>query len=156
MGTIISKHKLDEKMLYNDTPIQVRVSCQIFPFSANQPHQFSQDVVNHLSDSLTSAATTPHQLTLESHIQSQIQAQLGYLREEEEHVRHEIERTLVEENRGRTPVGVKSGGTALLGDLEELQRKVDRFQGRRQLCEFPVVKANASAVISCYKCVKRS
>ena len=89
------------------------------------------------------------------------------LREEEDAVRAEIERALEKENLDRERAmageagaadaaagagGVKSSA-ALMGDLEELRQKVERFQTRRALSEFPEVQATTEAVVNCYKCV---
>jgi len=89
--------------------------------------------------------------------------ELDHLRAEEEKVRNEIETALQKENLDRelSLVGdtAENGGTygdvksspALLGDLEEIRAKVDRFQVRRNLDDFPVVKESGEAVVSCYK-----
>jgi altered-inheritance-of-mitochondria protein 13 len=45
--------------------------------------------------------------------------------------------------------GVKSG-EILLGDLDEIRRKVDRYQSRKGFEGLPDVKAKADAVVSCY------
>ena len=47
--------------------------------------------------------------------------------------------------------GSVKSSTALMGDLEEVRQKVDRFQARRALSEFPEVQAKSEAVVSCYK-----
>ena len=55
--------------------------------------QFSQDVVNQLSDNLASPDTPPErQSSIDAHVRSRIQAELARLREEEEQVKQEIER----------------------------------------------------------------
>lgn len=80
-------------------------------------------------------------------------------------MKEEIERALEKENldRERAMAGEESqaaedgsagsvrSSAALLGDLEELREKVDRFQTRRALSEFPEVQATSEAVVSCYK-----
>lgn len=50
-------------------------------------------------------------------------------------------------------VGSVRSSTVLMGDLEELRQKVERFQTRRALSEFPEVQAKSEAVVSCYKYV---
>lgn len=123
--------------------------------------------MNHLADRLASPETTPErQSTLDAHIRSRIQSELEHLRKEEENVRQEIEKALEKENldRERTMAGTASetegdalgdvkSSAALVGDLEEIRSKVDRFQTRRDLSAFPAVKADGEAVISCYQCV---
>jgi altered-inheritance-of-mitochondria protein 13 len=150
MGASQSKSDTDEKVFYNETPIQ-----------------FGQDVVHHLSDHLTSPETTPdRQTTLDAHIRSRIQADLQHLREQEEHVQHEIEIALEKENLEReksmagevsapnedesTLARVKSSA-ALMGDLEEIRNKVDRFHSRQEFEGIRTVKEKGEAVVSCYR-----
>lgn len=87
------------------------------------------------------------------------------MKQEEENVRLEIERALEKENldRERNMAGEASEGedegatgsirssASLLGDLEEVRSKVDKYQAKRDLNEFPDVKESGEAVISCYK-----
>ena len=132
--------------------------------------QFSPDVVNHLADNVATPEPSPErQATIDAQIRSRIQTELQHLRQEEEEVREEIERALEKENLDRERAmageesesedgaagGVKSSA-ALMGDLEEVRQKVERFQSRRALTEFPEVQARSDAVINCYRCVKRS
>jgi altered-inheritance-of-mitochondria protein 13 len=89
------------------------------------------------------------------------------LKQEEEKVRHEIEQALEKENLDREMNGVQDSAegdettripssTELLGDLEEIRSKVDRYQTRRDLSEFPEIKSTGEAVVSCYRCVTRN
>ncbi|KAG1832756.1 hypothetical protein EV424DRAFT_1091873 [Suillus variegatus] len=143
MGAGQSKADTEEKVFYNETPIQ-----------------FSQDVVNHLSDRSISPDTSPErQSTLDAHVRARIQAELQHLRAEEESVQREIELALERENidREKSSVGeevaegdVKNSMT-LMGDLEEIRTKVDRFQTRRQLSDYPAVKESGEAVVLCYR-----
>lgn len=126
-------------------------------------------MVNQLSDQLDSAQPSPErQSTLDGHIRARIQSELEHLKQEEETVRREIEQALEKENLDREremagetgTEGEEGGGTgsvkssaALMGDLEEVRSKVDRYQARRELEEFPEVKANGEAVVECYQCV---
>jgi len=150
MGGSQSKHDTDEKVFYNETPIQ-----------------FGQDVVNHLSDQLGSAQTTPErQTTLDAHIRSRIQADLQHLREQEDHVRREIELALEKENLEREKnmageasehdedegtLGSVKSSAALIGDLEEVRSKVDRFHSRHEFEGIRTVKVKGEAVVSCYR-----
>jgi len=136
-------------------------------FHNETPIQFSQDVVNHLSDYQASPETSPQrQTTLDAHIRSRIQAELEHLHEEEDKVREEIEQALEKENLDRelsmagkasevdasdSSSGDVKSGVTLLNDLEDIRQKVDRFQTRRELSEFPQVKTNGEALVSCYK-----
>jgi MICOS complex subunit MIC19 len=120
-------------------------------------------VVNHLSDQLHASEVPPaRQTTLDEQIRARIQNELAHLREEENSVREEIERALEKENLDKERAlaggsdeengGAKSS-TALMGDLEEVRQKVDRFKTRRDLTDFPEVKVKGEAVVSCFKCV---
>lgn len=90
------------------------------------------------------------------------------MREEEQAVREEIEHALEKENldkeRSLAGAEVATGedsleagnvktSAVLQGDLEEIQRKADRFHSKRDLSDLPDVKAKADAVASCYKFV---
>ena len=79
-------------------------------------------------------------------------------------MRQEIERALEKENLDREKsmageaseddgdvVGSVRSSASLMGDLEEIKSKVDKYQAKRDLSEFPDVKANGDAVVSCYK-----
>jgi MICOS complex subunit MIC19 len=115
---------------------------------------------------VSAEASRERQTTLDSHIYSRIQAELQRLREEEEKVQKEIEHALEKENldRERSMAGETLGdegdgsgsvksSAVLLGDLEEIQSKVDRYQQRRELNGLPSLKASGETVISCYRYV---
>ncbi|KAF7796511.1 hypothetical protein EIP86_007689 [Pleurotus ostreatoroseus] len=148
MGASQSRSEPDEKIFYTETPIQ-----------------FSPDVVNHLADNV--AAPEPsaeRQASIDAQIRSRIHAELEHLRQEEDQVRQEIESALEKENLDRERAmagkesvaedeaagGVKSSA-ALMGDLEEVRQKIERFQTRRALGEFPEVQTASNAVVNCYK-----
>ena len=59
-----------------------------------------------------------------------------------------------EEREEESSIGKAKSSVALLGDLEELKQKVDRYHARRSLEDFPEVKASGEAVVTCYKYVK--
>ncbi|RDB21549.1 MICOS complex subunit mic19 [Hypsizygus marmoreus] len=150
MGASQSRSEGDEKVFQSETPIS-----------------FSQDVVNQLSDRLDTPETSPErQSSLDAIIRSRIHSELEHLKQEEEAVRQEIENALEKENLDRersmvdespeaaedeSVVGRIPSSTALMGDLEEIRSKVDKYQARRDLSEYPEVKAAGEAVISCYK-----
>jgi MICOS complex subunit MIC19 len=126
--------------------------------------KFSQDVVNHLADQLSSPdVTASRQSTLDGQVRAKIQAELSRLREEERSVREEIERTLEKENldkersmagaeaEGSTEAGNVKSSVALLGDVDDVRRKVDRFQTKRELDEFATIRALGEEVATCYK-----
>jgi len=122
-------------------------------------------VVNHLSDRLESPNTSPErQSTLDAVIRTRIQVELQRLKQEEEVVLQEIENALEKENLDRERGQAKAdpeanediagrmlSSTALMGDLEEIRSRVDKYQARRNLPEFPDVKHAGEAVVSCYR-----
>jgi len=135
-------------------------------FSSETPIQFSQDVVNQLSDNLASPDTPPErQSSIDAHVRSRIQAELARLREEEEQVKQEIEHALEKENldrergmageesesEGEGGAGSVKSSAALMGDLEELRRKVEKYHTRHELEGYSAVQAKGEAVVSCYK-----
>lgn len=126
-------------------------------------------MVNQLADNSSSSAPSPaRQSTLDSHIRSRIQDELSRLRQEEEAIKHEIELALEKENLDKerqlagedsqseedtaSAGGVKSSAT-LIGDLEDLQHKVDRYQKRRDDSDVSEVQTRSQAVVDCYRCV---
>ena len=128
--------------------------------------QFSQDVVDYLADGSTSQGTSPErQSTLDTHVRARIHAELERLRAEEESVQQQIQLALERENidreislaggesEGEVAQGDVKNSTTLLGDLEEIRGKVDRFQARKQLNDYPAVKESGEAVVLCYKYV---
>lgn len=167
MGASQSTPQQDEKVFTPDTNLHVRLPC---PSPASQTHkrQFSEDVVNQLADHQASPEI-PHdrQLTIDAHIRSRIQSELGHLQQEEERVREEIERALEKENLDRergmageesasedvSAAGSVKSSAALMGDLEELRQKVEKYHTRRSSEELSDVRAKGEQVVSCYKCV---
>ncbi|KII88813.1 hypothetical protein PLICRDRAFT_110345 [Plicaturopsis crispa FD-325 SS-3] len=149
MGAGQSKSESEEQVFQNETPIQ-----------------FSQDFVNTLADHSAAPGTSPErQSTLDSHIRSRINAELERLRGEEEQVRQEVERALEKENLDREKSmagetaekadeelhGEVKSSASLLGDLEEIRSKVDKYQKKQELSDHPDVKASGEAVVSCYR-----
>lgn len=166
MGASQSTPRTDEKVFVSETPIQVSLNY-LRRNRADGGLQFSQDVVNHLSDHMASPDTPPErQSSIDAHIRSHIQSELARLREEEEQVKDEIERALEKENldREREMAGEESqsegeeasagsvkSSAALMGDLEEVRRKVERFHTRQELEGYSAVQAKGEAVVSCYR-----
>lgn len=140
------------------------IHCQLNPFSISQ---FAPDVVEQLSERQASPTPTPErQSTLDEHIRARIQNEVKQLRKAEEQVQEEIRLALEKENldKEKAMAGEASGeaeagagsiksSAVLLGDLEEIQAKIDRFQTRKSLANYPELKASQDALISCYKCV---
>ncbi|KAF5391845.1 hypothetical protein D9757_001622 [Collybiopsis confluens] len=129
------------------------------------PVQFAPDVIEQLSERQASSTPTPErQSTLDEHIRTRIQNEVRQLRKAEEQVQEEIRSALEKENldrektmAGEASVNAEAGAgsvkssAALLGDLEEIRVKIDRFQTRKSLVNYPELKASQDALISCYK-----
>ncbi|KDQ12245.1 hypothetical protein BOTBODRAFT_34527 [Botryobasidium botryosum FD-172 SS1] len=136
---------------------------KVFQAHAELPISFSPDVINHLSDSLSSPGTDPaRQSTLDEHVRERINSELEHLRHEEQAVREQIERALERENLDRESSIAQAGASdderggkpassdILRGDLEEIQNKAQQFHERRQLTDLPEVKEKQEALVQCY------
>ncbi|ESK88783.1 duf1690 domain-containing protein [Moniliophthora roreri MCA 2997] len=146
MGASQSTVGSSEKVFRNETPIE-----------------FSQDVVDHLKDNEASPGPTPErQTTIDQHIRARIEHEVKQLRRAEEDVQKEIALALEKENLDKEKemagqaertdgAGTVKSSPALFGDLEEIRSKIDRFQSRKDLKDYPEVKAYQEAVLSCYK-----
>ncbi|KAK7693050.1 hypothetical protein QCA50_002615 [Cerrena zonata] len=129
-------------------------------FYSNTPISFSEDVVNHLTDQVASPNPSPErQSTLDAHVRARIQSELQKLQQEEEVVKSEIERALEKENLDKERelsedsedggVGSVKSSAVLMGDLEEVRQKVEKYQ-RRTSEETSEWMAKRQAVQSCY------
>ncbi|KAI0747766.1 hypothetical protein C8Q80DRAFT_1168335 [Daedaleopsis nitida] len=149
MGASQSSPQQDEKVFTPDTSLH-----------------FSEDVVNQLVDHQASPEIPrERQLTIDAHIRSRIDAELSRLHNEEERVREEIERAMEKENLDRergmageetasdeaSPTGSIKSSAALMGDLEELRQKVDKYHARRDSEELATVRAKGEEVVLCYR-----
>ena len=129
-------------------------------------------MVNHLADSASSPSGIAERLTtLDARVRSRIDSELLRLREEEEQVRREIEVALEKENidhelhgltqapavedvdgdDGQERVSLHSA--TLLGDVEEIRQKVDKFHAIRESAVAQHASEAAQAAFTCYKCV---
>jgi altered-inheritance-of-mitochondria protein 13 len=94
-------------------------------------------------------------------VRAKINAEAARLHEGDDVLRQEIEAALERENLDRERCmtgdvdehGDVKNSTALLGDLEVVRQKVDRYRTRASLSEHPEVKQASEAVASCYQCV---
>ena len=105
------------------------------------------------------------QLALDTHIRSRIQSELSHLQQEEQRVREEIERALEKENLDRERAlageegaldeaghaGSVKSSAALMGDLEELRQKVEKYHARQESEELSTVRAKGEEVVLCYQ-----
>ncbi|PIL23676.1 hypothetical protein GSI_13425 [Ganoderma sinense ZZ0214-1] len=149
MGASQSSPQPDEKVFTTDTSLH-----------------FSDDVVHQLVDHQASS-DIPHerQLTIDAHIRARIQSELSRLHQEEERVREEIEHALEKENLDRErrmagedsaseeagPSGSVKSSAALMGDLEELRQKVEKYHARQNSQELSAVRTKGEEVVSCYQ-----
>lgn len=128
--------------------------------------------MNHLADSASSASgVAERQSTLDARVRSRIDTELLRLREEEVQVRREIEGALEKENidhelHGSTQAPVAQDDSeegservalhsvTLLGDVEEIRQKVDKFHSKH--VELDLAAQAAQDVVQCYRCVDRA
>jgi len=116
-------------------------------------------VIEHLQESAGSPGTSPErQSTLDGHIRTRINAELGRLREEERVVREQIEVALEKENLTRERTGTDDeteGGanssSSVQGALDEVQKRVNRFHAKRDLGGYPLVSESSQKLIDCYR-----
>jgi MICOS complex subunit MIC19 len=124
---------------------------------------FSKELVKYLDQDAPTEPSPERQAILDAHIRARIQSELETLLEQEEVVRREIELTLEKENLDRESSGEEEGdgstlgdvkaSVALLGDLEEIRRKVERFQNRQEQSDSVAARESEAALASCYKYV---
>lgn len=98
------------------------------------------------------------QSTLDEHVRSRIQAELARLQSEEDIVRRQIETALEKENldkevahagkEGEKPVISSSG---LKDDLEDIQKRAERYLIRKKMEDKPEIKAKQELLLKCYQ-----
>ena len=121
--------------------------------------------MNHLAD-VTASSDVPsnRQSTLDAHIRSRIQREIQRLRQEEEDVRREIQTALEKEvlaldtdvvrsrdAEAEGDSGVPLNSIVLLGDVEEVKQKVDKYHSRTASESLNATKNAASSLLTCYK-----
>lgn len=171
MGSGQSKPENDDFVFTSGVPLQVSngstASC--FTYTSTQ---FSQEVVNNLADASASPAPShERQVSIDAQIRSRIEAELARLRGEEEEVRRQVEAELEKENidseaaavagRGEGEggelgaEGEREGGESLhssllLGDVEEVRQRIDKFHGKSKGEEDAATVAGRT-LASCYR-----
>ncbi|KAL5511482.1 hypothetical protein ACEPAH_4699 [Sanghuangporus vaninii] len=134
------------------------------------PVQFSQDVVDHLVDAAASPSPTPQrQSSIDAQIRARIHSEVSRLQQEEEDIRKEIELSLAKENldletrgAGHSDDGGDGGlleedvhkalnSNVILGDLEEVRQKVEKYRSKREDVEQNPAEQAAKALSSCYE-----
>ena len=139
--------------------------------------QVSSELATQLSDTSLAPEVSPARRVLLDHdVRAKIGAEAARLRghggSTDDHdeatgvdiVQRELEAALERENldreRGMTgdagdgEHGDVKNSTVLLGDLEEVRQKVDRYRTRASLTEHPEVKKAREAIASCYQYVR--
>lgn len=124
--------------------------------------------MNQLADRVEGPQTTPErQSILDAHIRARIQDELEHLKKDEEVVRQEIETALEKENLDKevamageevegeeSTAGRVRNSAALIGDLEEIRAKIEKYSSNKKLPEYPEVEARGAAVAECYRYVR--
>jgi MICOS complex subunit MIC19 len=123
-------------------------------------------LVDQLSEStLSSPQVTPaRHAILDANVRAKINAEMARLQEGDDELRRVIHLALERENIDRERSsstgddatteeehGNVKNSTVLLGDLEEVRQKVDRYRARTSLVDHPQVKMASEAVASCYR-----
>ncbi|KAF8610504.1 hypothetical protein BDV93DRAFT_483789 [Ceratobasidium sp. AG-I] len=125
-------------------------------YSNETPIQFSQDVINHLSDTRSSPNPAPErQQALDAVVQERIHSEMKRLHEAEVAVQADIQAALERENLDREKqVAENTDGTSseeLRAELDEVQRRAERFKSRLALGHAPEVKESQAKLVTCYK-----
>ena len=107
----------------------------------------------HQLEHFDASETTPErQSILDSHIRARIRDEIELLKKDEEGIRWEIELALEKENLDREKSMASEGDGAnsaiLLGDMEEIRARIDKYASRRKGV---AVEAVGDAVVECYK-----
>ncbi|KAN0105235.1 hypothetical protein V8E52_011223 [Russula decolorans] len=155
MGASHSKQDNNEQVFYNQVPIQV-----------------SEELATQLSDTSLSPEVSPiRHAILDQNVRAKISAEATRIHGEGEgvdNVQREIEAALERENldrergmagdadaeaeaKGGVAHGDIKNSTVLLGDLEEVRQKVERYRERASLTDHLSVKEAREAVASCYQ-----
>ncbi|KAL5636101.1 hypothetical protein ACGC1H_004797 [Rhizoctonia solani] len=126
-------------------------------YSNETPIQFSKDVINHLADTRDSPNPAPErQQALDAVVQRRIQSEMKRLQETEALVQADIEAALERENLDREKQVAESDSSGasseeLRNELEEVQRRADKFKSRLALEHAPEVKESQAKLLACYK-----
>ena len=144
----------------NETPIQVRKLTihSIVQLTDFNFYQFSQDVINHLSDTRSSPNPAPErQQALDAVVQERIHSEMKRLHEAEVAVQADIQAALERENLDREKQIVEhtdgASSEELRAELDEVQKRAERFKSRLALGHAPEVKESQARLVACYKCV---
>lgn len=106
----------------------------------------------HQLEHFDASETTPErQSILDSHIRARIRDEIELLKKDEEGIRWEIELALEKENLDREKSMASEGdgtnSSILLGDIDEMRVRIDKYASRRKSFEVEAV----DAVVECYK-----
>ena len=94
-------------------------------------------------------------MTLDASVQSKIKSELDRLRKEEQAVRDQIEQAIEKENLERESKhkGASAGknSNVLRAELDEVRKKIERHQKKRDIESYPGVKSAQEQLIKCYR-----
>ena len=169
MGASQSRTEPDSEpqVFFNEVPIQVIPFAKQLYYFSKRGLQVSGELANQLSaDSLSPDVPPARQSFLDSGVRARIPEEVAKLKEEEEDVRRQIELALERENldrersmaggasaasEGEDTIGEVKSSATLLGDLEEIRQRVEKYQARQELVDHPDLKSKGEAVVSCYR-----
>ncbi|KAH7340279.1 hypothetical protein B0J17DRAFT_650623 [Rhizoctonia solani] len=126
-------------------------------YSNETPIQFSKDVINHLADTRDSPNPAPErQQALDAVVRQRIQSEMKRLQEAEALVQADIEAALERENLDREKQVAETDSAVvsseeLRNELEEVQRRADKFKSRMSLEHAPEVKESQAKLLACYR-----
>ncbi|CAE6503629.1 unnamed protein product [Rhizoctonia solani] len=125
-------------------------------YSNETPIQFSKDVINQLADNRDSPNPAPErQQALDAVVKQRIQSEMKRLQDAEALVQADIEAALERENldREKQVAEADSVGSSeeLRNELEEVQKRADRFKSRLALEHAPEVKESHAKLLACYR-----
>jgi len=137
----------------------------VLPVRGPETHiKFSNEVLAQLSSSLAETTPTPErEQVLDSHVRARVREEVAHLQEQEAEVRNEIARALEKENlrtEGRIASStshdendgtVVASSASLREDVEEVRRRVERFQKRWEELGVHGAESAREGVVKCYK-----
>lgn len=160
-----SSNSNGEVVFKTETPVQVNSTVTFLLFLLIS-FQFSPTLVSQLADrqNASPVPTSERQSTLDDQIRAKIKDEVGKLRREEEAVQKQIHTALEKENLDRerdgageladgtdSGIGAVKSSAALMGDLEEIRGKIERFQVRKSLQDWPQVRESREKLVECYR-----
>ncbi|KAH8829710.1 hypothetical protein DL96DRAFT_1599254 [Flagelloscypha sp. PMI_526] len=121
--------------------------------SHDTPISISPDLIDSLANQLADPHTSPErQSALDQSVRDSIQAQLDTLRRSEAEIRLQLAAALEKENLDREKAADGSVNSHLvLGDIDDLRSKIDKYKERKSLSHLPQVKTDAEELTKCFQ-----